>query len=102
MSPAPDMPIRDAATVLVLRRDDRGPSVLMGMRGAAAAFMPSKFVFPGGAVDPADAQVALARPLAPVCRQRLQQEDGVSPEAIAAAALRELAEETGLLIGQPD
>ncbi|TJZ93799.1 DNA mismatch repair protein MutT [Paracoccus gahaiensis] len=95
------MPIRDAATVLVLRRDDKGPSVLMGMRGAAAAFMPSKFVFPGGAVDPGDAQVALARPLDPVCRHRLQLEAGLSPEAIAAAALRELAEETGLLIGQP-
>ena len=94
--------IRDAATVLVVRRDATGASVLMGMRGAGAAFMPSKFVFPGGAVDPEDAQVALARPLGPACRARLMQEDGQSPDAIAAAALRELAEETGLLIGRPD
>ena len=94
--------IRDAATVLVVRRDAAGASVLMGMRGAGAAFMPSKFVFPGGAVDPEDAQVALARPLGPACRARLVQEDGLSPDAIAAAALRELAEETGLLIGRPD
>lgn len=94
--------IRDAATVLVVRRDAAGASVLMGMRGAGAAFMPSKFVFPGGAVDPEDAQVALARPLGPACRVRLMQEDGLSPDAIAAAALRELAEETGLLIGRPE
>lgn len=93
--------IRDAATVLVVRRDAGGASVLMGMRGAGAAFMPSKFVFPGGAVDPEDAQVALARSLGPTCRARLLQEDGLSPDAIAAAALRELAEETGLLIGRP-
>ena len=88
--------IRDAATVLVVRRDADGASVLMGMRGAGAAFMPSKFVFPGGAVDPEDAQVALARPLGPTCRARLLQEEGLSSDAIAAAALRELAE-SGIL-----
>lgn len=93
--------IRDAATVLVLRRDAAGPSVLMGMRGASAAFMPSKYVFPGGAVDAADAAVALARPLAPRCYDRLMDEGGPTPDTIAAAALRELAEETGLLIGRP-
>lgn len=93
--------IRDAATVLVLRRGAAGPSVLMGMRGAQAAFMPSKYVFPGGAVDAADADVALARPLAERCRDRLRREGASRPDAIAAAALRELAEETGLLIGRP-
>ncbi|CAM3267841.1 DNA mismatch repair protein MutT [Paracoccus nototheniae] len=95
------VPIRDAATVLVLRRGGEQPSVLMGMRGAAAAFMPSKFVFPGGAVDPGDAQVTLSRPLAPLCQRRLQHQASSPPGAIAAAALRELAEETGLLIGRP-
>lgn len=85
----------------MLRREARGASVLMGMRGAAAVFMPSKYVFPGGAVDAADADVALARPLNTPCRDRVGHENGVSPEAIAAAALRELAEETGLMIGQP-
>ena len=50
------MPIRDAATVIVLDRNaSGGPSVLMGQRGAQAAFMPSKYVFPGGAVDPESA-----------------------------------------------
>ncbi|WP_405405706.1 NUDIX domain-containing protein [Paracoccus sp. Ld10] len=93
--------IRDAASVMVVRRHAAGASVLMGMRGAGAAFMPSKFVFPGGAVDPEDGHVALARPLGTTCHARLLQEDGVSPDAIAAAALRELAEETGLLIGRP-
>lgn len=68
--------------------------------------MPSKFVFPGGAVDPSDMTAPLARPLAARCRQRLLVEAGATatgiPEAIAAAALRELAEETGLVVGRPD
>lgn len=55
--------IRDAATVIVLRDRATDPHVLMGQRGATAAFMPNKFVFPGGAVDAGDAHVPLARPL---------------------------------------
>ena len=43
--------IRNAATVIVVRNKHDKPSVLMGQRGVDAAFMPSKFVFPGGAVD---------------------------------------------------
>lgn len=94
--------IRDAATVLVVRRMDGQDAVLMGMRGAGAAFMPSKFVFPGGAVDRGDADVALAGSIGEPCRARLADGQGPGPDAIAAAALRELAEETGLLIGRPD
>ena len=43
--------IRHAATVIVLRDRATNPRVLMGQRGAGAAFMPNKFVFPGGAMD---------------------------------------------------
>ena len=96
--------MRDAATVILLRRDGDAPSVLMGMRGETAAFMPSKYVFPGGAVDAADAQSALAARPEPVSAARLVAEtEGGAPgaEQLLAAALRELAEETGLLIGRP-
>lgn len=98
------MPIRDAATIILLRRGPTGVSVLMGMRGAGAVFMPSKYVFPGGAVDPGDATAPLAAPLAEPHRSRLGQQPRpgtqADPDAIAAAALRELAEETGQLIGR--
>ena len=93
-------PIRDAATTILVRDAGTDPRVLMGQRGTRAAFMPSKFVFPGGAVDPGDAEVALAGPLAPGCATRLA--DGpLSPQALAAAAIRELWEETGLMLAAP-
>jgi len=94
--------IRDAATVVVLRDRAGRPSVLMGQRGEAAAFLPSKYVFPGGAVDDADANVPLAAPLPSPCRERLREESTLDlADALAAAAIRELWEETGLLLGRP-
>lgn len=98
-APASDR-LRDAATVILLDRDaDGGPAVLMGMRGAAAAFMPAKYVFPGGAVDPDDRH-AVAVPLADACAARLAAErrtdSDITPTALAHAALREMEEETGL------
>lgn len=102
-APTPDKTaIRNAATVIVLRDRDTRPRVLMGQRGAKAAFMPNKFVFPGGAVDAADGQVNLARPLPTLCAQRLEEdaEPGIA-RALAAAAVRELWEETGQIVGHP-
>lgn len=71
----------------------------MGQRGEAAVFMPSKFVFPGGRVDPEDHAAARSGFLAPDCTRRLSlmvPEDAPSADALVAAALRELTEETGL------
>ena len=91
----------DAATLILVRQTPDGPAVLMGQRGSGAAFMPSKFVFPGGRVDLADRDAAFATPLDPgvadhLCRDTAGPADpGLAP-ALAAAAIRELAEETGL------
>jgi 8-oxo-dGTP pyrophosphatase MutT (NUDIX family) len=87
--------IRAAATLVLLRQMAGGPAVLMGQRGASAAFMPSKYVFPGGAVDAAD------HGLPDHPDPRLTQHcppDAPGPGAIAQAARRELAEETGLIL----
>ncbi len=96
-------PIRHAATVILARGGGaEGPEVLMGQRGANAAFMPSKFVFPGGSVDPADGAVPLSRPLDPQCARRLATDapGAPAPAAFVATAIRELWEEAGLALGE--
>ena len=94
--------IRNAATVIVLRDRMTRPHILMGQRGAKAVFMPNKFVFPGGAVDAGDARIPLASPLPATCAARLAEDaDATLSHALAVAAIRELWEETGLILGQP-
>ncbi|MEM7422302.1 MAG: NUDIX hydrolase [Pseudomonadota bacterium] len=95
--------IRDAATVVLVRQDSEMPRVLMGQRGKGAAFMPSKFVFPGGAVDPQDSLVSPGLPLAGAVRAKLLNRS--EPPLVAAlpmTAIRELWEETGLALAVPE
>ena len=61
--------IRNAATVIVIRNKCKNPSVLMGQRGVNAAFMPSKFVFPGGAVDDHDLSIDIKKSINEVCKK---------------------------------
>ncbi|KAF0677583.1 NUDIX hydrolase [Profundibacterium mesophilum] len=92
--------IRDAATIILVRDAAHAPRVLMGQRGTRAAFMPNKVVFPGGAVDAADRRVPMARPIHGLCARRLTESSGrTEPSALLAAAIRELFEETGLILG---
>lgn len=85
----------------------------MGQRGAAAAFLAAKYVFPGGALEAGDAAAGVALPpgaLGARCAARLSRDPPAhpdtaapalaqpSPAALAAAALRETREETGLAL----
>jgi 8-oxo-dGTP pyrophosphatase MutT (NUDIX family) len=69
--------VRPAATVVLLRDGPDGIEVLVQRRAATMAFAASAIVFPGGAVEPGDADHR-------------------------AAAVREVAEETGLTLGADD
>jgi glyoxylase-like metal-dependent hydrolase (beta-lactamase superfamily II)/8-oxo-dGTP pyrophosphatase MutT (NUDIX family) len=83
---------RPAATVLLLRDGAAGLEVLMTRRSETASFAPGAYVFPGGAIDAADAQ---AHGLA---ARRPTQSDARLTEAIAA--IRESFEELGVLLAR--
>jgi len=100
---APKRP-RDAATLILLDRRGDDFLVLMGRRHRSHAFMPGKFVFPGGRTDPADARVPVASALTALDEQKLMAGIGrisaARARAIALSAIRETYEEAGLLIGR--
>ena len=76
--------------------------MLMGMRGARHRFMPNRLVFPGGRVDPADLTAPFATPLSSSTEHGLRKNSNAKlAVGLAAAAARELLEETGLSLGEP-
>ncbi|MEM7253169.1 MAG: NUDIX domain-containing protein [Pseudomonadota bacterium] len=96
------VPIRPAATVMII--DDRPElEVLMIERNARMAFAPGMWVFPGGAVDPGEADE-----FEPHCDGlddvRASGILGVETGGLAywVAAIRENFEEAGLLLGRRD
>jgi 8-oxo-dGTP pyrophosphatase MutT (NUDIX family) len=99
----PDSEPRDAATLMLIDRSGEKPKVLLGRRHDAHKFMPGKFVFPGGRIEALDRTMSAVSELHPDTQTKLM-ERVVSPSADYArafplAAVRELAEETGLLLG---
>lgn len=97
-----DVPVRPAATVMLIRDGDDGIEVFMLRRTLSAAFAGGQFVFPGGKVDGADH----ADDLEAIC-------DGLDDEAASArlglergglawlvAAIRESFEEAGVLLAR--
>jgi 8-oxo-dGTP pyrophosphatase MutT (NUDIX family) len=102
---AAHVPPKDAATLILVDRSGRVPKVLLGKRHARHKFMPGKFVFPGGRVDPADRHMPVARSLNPGAQanlmKRLTRPSPAKARVFALAAIRETFEETGLLLGVP-
>ncbi|MEL6257692.1 MAG: NUDIX hydrolase, partial [Pseudomonadota bacterium] len=92
---------KDAATLILLRRDTTKPTVLMGKRSSRHQFMPDKYVFPGGRVDPQDGRVPSVSELHPKSAEKLAIQARRRPRAFALTAVRELFEETGLIAGKP-
>jgi 8-oxo-dGTP pyrophosphatase MutT (NUDIX family) len=93
---------RHAASLIVLRHENNEPHMLMGMRGAKHRFMPNRLVFPGGRVDRADLTAPFATPLPAATERALRKKTNATlAHGLAAAAARELLEETGLSLGSP-
>jgi len=94
---------RDAASLILYRHRGKRTEILIGRRHAGHSFMPQRWVFPGGRVDPGDSRVTPATPLREDVAQRLAQctPSPTRARALAVAAVRETFEEVGLLLGKP-
>jgi 8-oxo-dGTP pyrophosphatase MutT (NUDIX family) len=87
-------PPRLSATVLLVRDGAHGLEVFMVERHHQIDFATGALVFPGGQVDDADADAALAARCAGAA------EDG-DARVLRVAAIRETFEETGVLLARP-
>src|SRR5580698_2170455 len=101
----PNLKPRDSATLILIDRTESVPKVLLGRRHERHRFMPGKFVFPGGRIEPTDRDMATLAPLNERHVARLMTKVRHASAAKAAsfrlAAVRETYEETGLMLGSP-
>lgn len=112
--PDPPAPARPASTLVLIRPGpetdgaDPGLEVLLLRRSSAAPFVPGAWVFPGGAVEPADGAPSLLRRLdgasgtadRPGSSVPGSAADDPPTSAHYTAAVREAFEETGLLLAR--
>lgn len=92
---------RDAATVVLLR--DAPLEAYLLRRKTTMAFAAGAYVFPGGAVDPRDADraVAWAGPSPAEWGEIFRADEGTA-RGLVCAAVRETFEESGVLLAGPD
>jgi 8-oxo-dGTP pyrophosphatase MutT (NUDIX family) len=99
----PDSEPRNAATLMLIDRSGPTPKILLGRRHHGHKFLPGKFVFPGGRLEPHDAAMSTISDLHPDIVTKLNARIATpGPDfarALALTAIRETAEETGLLLG---
>ncbi|HZP75754.1 MAG TPA: NUDIX hydrolase [Pseudolabrys sp.] len=99
----PDSAPRDAATMILIDRSDARAKVLLGRRHAGHKFMPGKFVFPGGRIEAADRVMPAVRELDVAAQAKLTARVAAPSvefaRGLALAAVREVFEETGILLG---
>ncbi|HZD89835.1 MAG TPA: NUDIX hydrolase [Pseudolabrys sp.] len=100
----PDSEPRDAATLMLIDRSGPVAKVLLGRRHHGHKFMPGKFVFPGGRIEAHDRAMPALSELHPGTEkkllERVAEPSAAFARGLALAAVRETAEETGLLLGE--
>jgi 8-oxo-dGTP pyrophosphatase MutT (NUDIX family) len=95
-----DVPIRDAATVALLRDGPDGIEAWLLTRVAQMTFAAGMTVFPGGRVDDADASLPVAGGDLGALASRFGCTE-TTAHALIGAAVRETFEETGVLLTVP-
>ncbi|HEY1736017.1 MAG TPA: NUDIX hydrolase, partial [Methylovirgula sp.] len=91
-----------SASIVLIDRSESEPTVLLGRRNLSLAFLPGKYAFPGGRLEADDALMSTSGALDDRSTARLSLQrpsPSPPPQAFALAAIRELFEETGLLVG---
>ncbi|MDQ2677497.1 MAG: hypothetical protein M3Y51_02040 [Actinomycetota bacterium] len=96
------VPVRDAATVMLLRESTEGLEVCMLRRNLNSDFVGGAYVFPGGGVDPGDSDRALERVTQGRTDADASRLVGVERGGLAfwVAAIRESFEEAGVLLAR--
>ncbi|MFB7619552.1 NUDIX hydrolase [Kitasatospora sp. NPDC056181] len=94
---------RPAATVVLLRDAAAGPEAYLLRRRTSMAFAAGMYAYPGGGVDPrdAEAEIGWAGPGPQEWAERLGV-DARTAQAVVCAAVRETFEEAGVLLAGPD
>ncbi|MFJ8625938.1 NUDIX hydrolase [Kitasatospora sp. NPDC093550] len=94
---------RPAATVVLLRDAADGPEAYLLRRRTSMAFAAGMYAYPGGGVDPRDAEVETgwAGPPPEEWARRLGVDERTA-RAVVCAAVRETFEEAGVLLAGPD
>jgi len=95
--------VRPAATVVLLRDTDAGIETFIMRRVASMAFAPNMHVFPGGRVDEVDVRERvhfIHSDAATLAARGSADEAGIS--ALYSCAVRETAEEAGIVIAKRD
>ncbi len=95
---------KDAATLILVDSSAGTPRILMGKRHEAHAFMPGKYVFPGGRMCAADSRAQILEQLDEASVEKLtyKMKGKASParaRGLVMSAIRETFEETGLALG---
>ncbi len=93
-----------AAAIILIDRSGPEPKILLGRRNKALKFLPGKYAFPGGRLEPDDRHMVCVGALDEISAGRLalhRARRAPPPHSFAIAAIRELFEETGLLAGAP-
>ncbi|MGV9269893.1 NUDIX hydrolase [Kitasatospora sp. NPDC003701] len=94
---------RPSATVVLLRDTATGPEAYLLRRRSSMAFAAGMYAYPGGGVDPRDAEAELGwvGPGPQEWAERLGV-DARTAQAVVCAAVRETFEEAGVLLAGPD
>jgi glyoxylase-like metal-dependent hydrolase (beta-lactamase superfamily II)/8-oxo-dGTP pyrophosphatase MutT (NUDIX family) len=91
---------RPAASLILLRPGAEAPELLMIQRTQSAAFLGGAYVFPGGALDPQDADPRILKRITGLTEQQANARLNVASDGLAyyVAAIRECFEEAGVLV----